>query len=369
MVKSGRLVFLDVFRGITIAAMILVNNPGSWNHVYRPLLHADWHGCTPTDLIFPFFIFIVGVSIAIAIGKRKAQLDNHGPIIQKIIRRTLLIFLIGILLNLIPSFNFSTLRIPGVLQRIAVIYGITAFLFLKFNKRQLTYFGIGALFVYWILMTWIPVPDGFPPNLDPETNIGAWLDRTLLNGHLWSQSEVWDPEGILSTLPALGTSIIGILTGIWIKQSNNINKRLNGLFAVGTLLIFAGLVWGMFFPINKNIWTSSYVLYTGGIGITCLAFIHWVMDIKFISKWATPFKIMGMNALFIYILSGVIAKFTHRIPLSFEGESVVLKQWIYLNLKTILDPTNASLMYAIIKVSILCLVAWWMWKKQIFIKV
>ncbi|MEL6864741.1 MAG: DUF5009 domain-containing protein, partial [Bacteroidota bacterium] len=258
--SSKRLLSLDIFRGMTIAFMILVNNPGDWSNVYSPLLHADWHGCTPTDLVFPFFLFIVGVSISLALGKRKQRGDAKGAIIQKILRRTLIIFGIGLFLNAFPFFEMGSLRIPGVLQRIALVYGACALIFLYTDWKQQVQLGFGLLILYWGMMTLLPVPGIGPANLEPETNLGAWLDNLIMPGHLWSQSKVWDPEGLLSTLPAISSGLAGVLTGTWLKSKRTHNSKLVGLFGIGALLIFAGLTWDLAFPINKKIWTSSYVL-------------------------------------------------------------------------------------------------------------
>lgn len=372
MQTSKRLLSLDVFRGLTIAAMILVNNPGDWGNVYTPLLHADWHGCTPTDLVFPFFLFIVGVSIALALSKRKARGDNQAAMLRKILTRTALIFAIGLFLNGFPYFNFSTIRIPGVLQRIAIVYGISATLFLKMNWKTLAYTGAGLLLLYWGLMTLVPTPDGYPPNLDPETNLGAWLDRTLLSGHLWRQSKVWDPEGLLSTIPAISTSISGILTGLWIKSPQNDYKKLVGLFGFGTIAILLGLCWDLVFPINKKIWTSSYVLYTSGIALLGLALVYWIVDILQYKAWTKPFVVYGMNALFVFVLSGLIAKALYYIKWEdATGNTITLKGWLYdgLFVPVFANPMNASLAFALANVLLLLGIAWILYWQKIFIKV
>ncbi|MEM8527209.1 MAG: heparan-alpha-glucosaminide N-acetyltransferase domain-containing protein [Bacteroidota bacterium] len=372
MSTNQRLLSLDVFRGLTIAGMILVNNPGDWGNVYAPLLHADWHGCTPTDLVFPFFLFIVGISIALALSKRKERGDEHKAILFKILKRTLIIFGIGLFLNGFPLFNFETIRIPGVLQRIALVYGISATLFLKTNWKTQAWVGIGLLFLYWGLMTLIPTPDGYAPNLDAETNLGAWLDRTLLGGHLWSQSKVWDPEGLLSTIPAISTGISGILTGLWIRSQQENYRKLVGLFGFGVILVFLGLTWDLAFPINKKIWTSSYVLYTSGIALLTLALIYWLVDVLNYKKWTTPFVIYGTNALFVFVLSGLVAKSLYYIKWQNEsGDTITLGSWIYQTFFTSVfaNPMNASLAYAIFNVLFFLGLSWILYWKRIFIKV
>ncbi len=435
---NKRLISLDVFRGLTIAGMILVNNPGSWSHVYSPLLHADWHGCTPTDLVFPFFLFIVGVAIPLALGKRLERGDDLSKIVQKILLRVVLIFGIGLFLSAFPYFgteatspyrpihytllttllialftreifnqkhnrdtahgtrwrkimgylaliciagmiiigylayDFSHLRIPGVLQRIALVYGVCALLFLKSSWRMLLYIGATLLFVYWILMALIPVPGYGPANLEPEHNIGAWFDRLVLGtNHLWSQSKVWDPEGFLSTLPAIVTGIIGVLTGLWIKSEQGNYKKLTGILGIGALLVFLGLFWDLFFPINKKIWTSSYVLYTGGIALLCLGVIYWLVDVLEYKRWSKPFVIYGMNALFVFIMSGLIAKLSYFFQVAGpDGSSVALKTYLYdLLFLSWLSDLNASLAYGIVNVLLLWGIAWVLYQKRIFINV
>lgn len=366
-----RLLSLDVFRGMTIAAMILVNNPGDWGNVYAPLLHADWHGCTPTDLVFPFFLFIVGVSIALALSKRKERGDDHGKIIAKILRRTLLIFVIGLFLNLFPKFNFVTVRIPGVLQRIALVYGVAAILFLKTNWKTQVWIGAGLLLLYWALMTLVPVPGGIAPNLEPETNLGAWLDRTLLSGHLWTQSKVWDPEGLLSTIPAIVTGISGAMTGLWIKTNHSDYKKLTGILGVGAMLVLLGLIWDLVFPINKKIWTSSYVVYTSGIALLCLGVIYWLVDVLAYKKWTKPFVIYGTNALFVFVMSGLVAKSLYYIKWETADETITLGSWLYQTFFTswISNPMNASLAYAIANMLFFLGLAWLLYWRKIFIKV
>jgi predicted acyltransferase len=280
MLTKTRLVSLDAYRGMTIAAMILVNNPGSWGSVYAPLRHADWHGATPTDWIFPFFLFIVGTAIALAIGPRKDEGMGTKPLVQKILRRSLIIFAVGLFLSAYPYFDMANIRIPGVLQKIALVYGVAALLFLWLNPRQLFLAGVVCLLAYWGLMTLVPVPGGYAPNLEPATNLGAWLDRSLMGGHLWSQSKTWDPEGLLSTIPAIATCISGILTGVWLRTDKSHYEKVAGMMVFGTVLFALGLVWDVVFPINKQLWTSSYVLYTSGIAMLLLGVVYWWIDVK-----------------------------------------------------------------------------------------
>jgi predicted acyltransferase len=368
---SKRLLALDVFRGMTIAGMILVNNPGNWGTTYAPLLHAKWHGCTPTDWVFPFFIFIVGVAIPLALGKRKeAGLDNSA-IYQKILFRTLAIFGIGLLLHLIPNFNFAQLRIPGVLQRIALVYGATATIYMLSTWRQQVYMGIALLLGYWSLMTLVPVPGGIAPNLDPETNLGAWLDRTLLtSNHLWKQSKTWDPEGLLSTLPAIVTGIIGMLTGEWLKTIRTHYEKLTGIFGMGVLLLAAGMVWDMVFPINKQLWTSSYVVYMGGVSLLFLGVVYWLVDVLHFRNWIKPFVVYGTNALFAFVLSGLLAKMMYTVKITTGPDtSISLQGWLYQQVYlAVWSDYNASLAYALTNVLFILGITWMMYRRKIFIR-
>lgn len=426
---KNRLLALDVFRGITIAGMILVNNPGSWSTIYAPLAHADWHGCTPTDWVFPFFLFMVGMAIPIALERRKEAGEGLGGIRKKILIRTIIIFGLGLLMAAFPRFGFkpghnelwlphlallaiasvaifcrgalkeakhrrfagwillgaaagmlvigiwaydlTRLRIPGVLQRIALVYCACAFIYMATDIRRQVYTGIGLLLLYWALMALIPVPGGLAPNLEPETNLGAWLDRALMYGHLWSQSITWDPEGLLSTMPAIVTGLIGVLTGTWIKKVRSPYEHLTGIFAIGVLLLALGLIWDVVFPINKKIWTSSYVLYTGGVALLFLGMIYWVTEVLQYRRWTKPFVIYGTNALAIFVLSGVVAKLMGLISwMDANGTQWNLHGWLYTNcFQSIFSDYNASLAYALANVLFFLGIAWILYKRKIFIKV
>ncbi|MEL6657560.1 MAG: heparan-alpha-glucosaminide N-acetyltransferase domain-containing protein [Bacteroidota bacterium] len=370
--QQQRLLSLDIFRGLTIAAMILVNNPGSWSNVYAPLLHADWHGVTPTDWIFPFFLFIVGVAIAYALGRRKAEGYDRKELLAKIAWRTLIIFGIGLFLNLFPKFKFATFRIPGVLQRIALVYGVCATLFVFYKPKQLLWIGIGCLLAYWGLMTLVPVPGGIEPNLEPSTNLGAWLDRTAMGKHLWVQSKTWDPEGLLSTLPAVGTGISGVLTGVWLRRKAGGYEKAAGLLAVGALLLALGNIWDLVFPINKKIWTSSYVLYTSGAALVCLGVIYWLVDLRGSRWWTKPFIVYGTNALFVFVLSGLLVKLMYTIKWEdAAGESMNVQSWLWTQVyePTFASAKLASLAYAITNVLFFLALSWVLYRKRIFIKV
>jgi predicted acyltransferase len=369
---SKRLLSLDVFRGITVAAMILVNNPGDWAHIYSPLEHAEWNGCTPTDLIFPFFLFIVGVSIVFALDSGKSDLNSHPKLIKSIIIRSLKLFALGLILSLFPYFDFSVVRIPGVLQRIAIVYLVASLLFIKLKpKTLLQIFGL-LLIGYWLLMSLVPVPGIGSANLGKDTNLGAWIDRTLLTeAHLWKSAKTWDPEGLFSTIPAIATGLFGVLMGIILKAKQRTQEnKVVWLFFFGFFGFLLGLIVDLFFPINKSLWTSSYVLYTGGLASMGLAFCYWLIDVRQVTWFTKPFVIYGINAITVFFASGIIARSMNIIKTKLNGEEISLKGYLYQQFFTpYLSPINASLAGAITFVLIWLLVLWLMFRKNIIIKV
>lgn len=369
--KNERLLSLDVFRGITILGMILVNNPGSWSNIYSPLKHAEWNGCTPTDLIFPFFLFIVGVATTFSLSKYRNPENKNRDVYYRLIRRSLTIFLLGLFLSGFPDFDLTTIRIPGVLARIAVVYFFTALIFLNVKKENIIYVVASLLLVYWGLMTLVPVPGVGAANLEPATNLGAWLDRLLLDGHLWSYAKTWDPEGILSTIPAIGTALIGVLTGYLLKSNTDKTTKTVWMFFYGIVLMALGYVWDFWFPINKSLWTSSYVVYTGGLALVFLAFCYWLIDVRNKKGWIKPFHIYGTNAITVFFLSSLVAKLMNeKVLTGVGGNAISLKYYIYSNIfLPIASPINASLLFAISYILIWLFVIWLLYRKQIFIKV
>lgn len=363
---SKRLISLDVLRGITIAGMILVNDPGSWEYVYSPLRHAEWHGCTPTDLVFPFFLFMVGISVTLALGKRIASGTETSGLVIKIIKRSAIIFLIGMLLNGFPYYDLSAIRIPGVLQRIALVYLCCSLIFIRTTWMGQFRWAVALLAGYWFIMNFIPVPGVGEANLEPATNLGAWLDNLLLGGHLWSHSKVWDPEGILSTIPAIVTGLSGVLAGHLVKSDLSEIRKVVWLFTVGAICIVTGLLWDLSFPINKSLWTSSYVIYTSGIAMQCLALCYWFIDVLGYKGWTTPWVAFGINALSAYVLSGLLARFLGLIQVGEQN----LKGWIFDNLfLSWLGPYNASLAFAMVFVFCLFALSWLLYRKGVIIKV
>ncbi len=365
---TTRLIALDVLRGLTIALMILVNTPGSWSFVYPPLLHAKWHGLTPTDLVFPFFLFIVGVSTHYAFKKFGAE--QHKQALKKIIKRTLLIFAIGLFLNLYPKFNFESVRIFGVLQRIAIAYGIGATLCLFLNKKLLIYITIGILLLYWGLLYFL-VPEN---PYAPQSNLVGKIDLFLLGpNHVWKGLGFpFDPEGLLSTLPTIGTVIIGNLTGKLIAKSTTNLETVKSLIIYGSVLIIIGSVWAYVFPINKSLWTSSYVSLTAGLAMAFLALLIWIIDIKGLKKWSQPFIHFGTNPLFIFVFSGLYVKSIIYLVsyTNSQGETLTGYQYLYTKLFVpIAGNMNGSLLFALVHILLFWGLVYVLFKRKIFIKI
>jgi predicted acyltransferase len=363
--ETNRLVSLDVFRGITIAGMVLVNNPGSWEYVYWPLEHATWHGWTPTDLVFPFFLFIVGVAIPLAFGKRLESGRSTRDLYMKIIRRTLIIFGIGLLLNGLPYFALAEYRIPGVLQRIAVCYFFASIVFLNTRVRGQVAIIIGLLLVYWFLVKLVPAPGFAAGDLTKEGSLPSFIDRVVFGKHVWAQAKVYDPEGLLSTIPALATTLIGVLTGQWMRTEKARDEKAAGMFVVGAVCVAIGWAWNAFFPINKALWTSSYVLFTGGLALQFLALCYWVIDIKGYRRWAKPFEVFGLNAIALYVVADLIAVLLGTIKVGGEP----LGSWIYAHVfASWASPINASLAFAISFVLVCLGLMWILYHRKIFLK-
>jgi predicted acyltransferase len=395
--STERLRSLDVFRGMTVAGMLLVNNPGTWSAIYPPLQHAEWHGWTPTDLIFPFFLIIVGITTELSLRARRARGDDERAIIRQIFRRGSLIFLFGLILSAFPFFTWTPaiagnpdpsfldrvvdrvehLRVLGVLQRIGLAYLFGALLTLRTSWKQQVGIVMVLLFGYWALMTLVPVPDTGVPGrfvLDkPDALLSAWLDRTVLTpDHLWIGSRTWDPEGLLSTLPAIGTMMLGTFAGRWIGQPRPLTDRLAAMFAIGALVMLAGLVWNWVFPINKSIWTSSYVLFTAGTGAVTLATCMWIIDVMGVRKWTFPFVVYGMNPMLAFLGSGLLARLTSSVWTMDAGDGTrISAQGLFY--KTVyaswLPPREASFAYALSFVAFWFVILWAAWKRGFVLKV
>ncbi|NBA87308.1 DUF5009 domain-containing protein [Emticicia sp. CRIBPO] len=422
--QKKRLISLDVFRGLTIILMTIVNNPGDWGSVYPPLLHAEWHGCTPTDLVFPFFIFIVGVSVSFAIPEK---IWNAGTF-EKILVRSLRIFCLGLFLNFFSKINlfgwegipfavvrllitiavsyalmadfkgrtklylvlliffcllllafggfedFKNVRIPGVLQRIGIVYFITSVLYLLTGFRGQVAAAALLLIFYWILMTQVQIPGFGAPNLNKATNMAAWVDNALLEGHMYVVSKTWDPEGILSTIPAIASCIIGLLIGQLLNSNVPKLKKLQYMAGLGVVLLLAGILWDKSFPINKPLWTSSYVLFVSGLAILCLNVLYWLIEVLNLNKWTPFFVIWGVNPMIVFFYSGVIPRVLGMIKLTNPEDAtgqINLQAYLYQYgiARFFENPMNASLAGALTYVLIWTLILWIFYKNKLIFKV
>lgn len=363
--KNKRLIALDAFRGFTMAAMIIVNTPGGPHHeAYAPLQHATWNGITPTDFIFPFFIFIVGVAIVLSFRKQRVKKTPKRQIVQKLLKRSAILFSLGLLLNLFPELNFSEFRIPGVLQRIALVYLACSLLFLYTDRKTQVWTGVAILVVYWLLMTVVPVPGYGYSIMEPGKNLAAWLDNLLIPGVMWQGT--WDPEGILSTFPAIVTGITGMLTGYLLLSDKSREYKIIWLFSIGFLAFAAGNVWSWFFPINKNLWTSSYVLYTSGLAAMVLAVSYFFIDVLKYSSWTKIGVVFGSNAITAYVIAGILPALL-ILPLG-NGESI---NSIFMDklINIGLAPKFVSLLWALGFCMLCYIPIYILYKKKIFIKV
>ncbi|CAN5778189.1 DUF5009 domain-containing protein [soil metagenome] len=371
---STRLVSLDVFRGITVAGMLLVNNPGTWSHIYDPLEHAEWHGWTPTDLIFPFFLFIVGVSMSFSFGGQLARGASRRSLFAKAAKRSAILFLLGLILAAFPFYDLdlATLRIPGVLQRIGLAFFLASAVVLFTGLRGQIVTAAVLLLGYWAAMMLVPVPGFGAGDLRPEANLAAYLDRGILGtNHLWKSARTWDPEGLFSTLPAVATVLLGVFTGRWLRSERSAAEKTVGLFIAGNVGLVLGLIWHSLFPINKNIWTSSYVIFTAGMALHFLALCYWIVDVKGYRRWAHPFYVFGVNAIAAFFLSGIMARILNLVKWTGSaGETVTLKGWIYQTFfASWLTPINASLAFALVFVALWVGIMETFHRKRIYVKV
>jgi predicted acyltransferase len=376
--RGERIQSVDVFRGLTIALMILVNNNGDFRNTYWPLLHSQWNGWTPTDLVFPFFVFIVGVSMVYSFRSRLARGDSRGAIFMHALRRAVILFAIGVLLiNSFPDhYNPAHIRIYGVLQRIAICYLVAA-VFVLWSGVEGKIAAIAVCLIgYWILMRYAPVPGfGVPgrdiPLLDPDKNWVAWLDRKLLMGHLYEG--VRDPEGLLSSVPAIGTILFGVLTGDWLRSKATARAKALWMLIFGVIGLAAGEFFNIWFPINKKLWTSSYVLFTAGFALVVLALCYWLLDVrKLRGRWTMPILVFGMNAIAAYTLSEMLASALDSWHTGTAGGGKIpLQPFIYYHwfAHNGISTANASLAYATAFVLVCWLAMWILWRKKVFLKV
>jgi predicted acyltransferase len=371
--SAQRLISLDVFRGLTIGAMVLVNNPGTWGAIYPPLEHAKWDGWTFTDTIFPFFVFIMGIAIPIALEKRKAAGQVGGGLYLKLLQRTASLFGLGLFLAFFPFYNWmkadwihlGELRIMGVLQRLALCYLFASLLFLWLPTRALIAAAFALLLGYWGLM----VVGG---DLTPEGNFSGVIDRMILGPHMWKGSEFFDPEGLLSTLPAIATCLFGVMTGQLVMAKRGDTDKVAEMFVWGFALLALGWMCSAFFPINKNLWSSSYSVFMSGLAMCVLAACYWVIDIKGWKAWTGPFVVFGVNALALFVGSGMLGRLLNMIPggTDAEGKLVSLKNTIYEGVfAPLASPMNASLLFAVCFIGLWLFLMWLLYRKRIFIKV
>ena len=377
---NERVQSLDAFRGFTIGAMLLVNNPGDWGHLYCPLAHATWHGWTFTDWVFPFFVFISGMAMPLSVERRLQTGLPHAALLMQLWRRAAMLVLIGLLLNAVPHFNWDELRLPGVLQRLGLVTMVAAPIVLWSGWRGRAVWALTLLAVYAALMLMMPVPgvDGMvrTGSLEPGQDVGAWLDRLLMEGHLWKQSRTWDPEGVLSTIPAVSSFLMGVLAGQWLLQGGGWKpaERVMGMMVAGLLCLWAGEVldaWVM--PINKNLWTPAYVFSTTGWALLIMGGFHALLDAAPDARLraqgarlAQPLVVLGVNALFLFVLSGLIAKML--VIIKPDGVQS-LKGLLVAAIEPLgLAPVNASLAYAVGFVMFMWCVAWLMWRQRWLIR-
>jgi predicted acyltransferase len=366
--NQQRYLALDVFRGMTIATMITVNNPGSWSHIYAPLKHSAWHGCTPTDLVFPFFLFIVGVSMFFSFAKYDSKPDTKS--LLKVLKRTALIFIIGLFLNSFPQWqtDYSKLRIMGVLQRIALAYGIGAVIVLVVNRKYLPFLAAFILLVYWGILYFLgsAEPYSLSGNLAPE------VDSFILGeAHIYKGFGLpFDPEGLLSTFPSIATVILGFMAGGLISKTEKARITLY-LLLYGAGGVVIGIIWGQFFPINKPLWTSSYVIYSAGLACIIMAILIWIIDLKGYTKWTSFFVVFGMNPLFIFALAGIWARILTRIIKIHDGDTVVTGyNWLYMKIfQPVAGDLNGSLLFALSHIAVFWFICYVLYKRKIFIKV
>jgi len=377
---SSRVESVDFFRGLAIIGMIIVNNPGgSGDQAYAPLKHAEWNGWTPTDLIFPFFLFSMGISMVYSFASRLKRGESPRRLLLHVLRRGALLFAIGLFLNGYPAwpnhYHFATLRLVGVMQRIALCYVVASIIMMWCGTRGRIVTVAACLVGYWLLMRFVPVPGyGVPtrdvPLLDPAGNISAWLDRMLYSNHM--HGHPFDSEGLLSTIPALGTTLIGVLTGEWLRSSVAGMRKAVWMTVFGFIGLVSGSIFGIWFPINKKLWTSSYVLFHCGFALILLALCYWVLDVKrWRGRWIIPVEVFGVNAITAYILSEVAGTGLERLVLHFsDGSSMTFQDFAYERwLMPLASPANASLIYSLAFLTVCGMIMWPLYRKGVYIKI
>lgn len=371
--QSNRFISLDIFRGIAIAAMVIVNNQGDWSHVYPVLRHASWHGWSGADIIFPLFLFALGSSVSFSISIKSNAGFSNNEIYLKIIRRTLILILMGLFLNLFPEFKLAELRIPGVLQRIALCYLFSSVIFLQFNKKMQYGIAFCILVMYWICLKFLPFDGSTVGSLEPADNICRYIDNFLFNGHTYKQAAApgFDPEGLFSTIPAISSTLAGVFAADLLRSQKSSIRKIIELLAAANTGIILGIIMNIWMPINKNLWTPSYVVFMCGISLYVFVISFWFVDIKCCRFFSKPFIVLGANPLALYFLSSLLAKLTVYIKLSqSDGKAISLKTVIYkFCFESCTSGYNASLLYSVVLLSFWLVIMYLLYRKNIFIKI
>jgi predicted acyltransferase len=368
--EPRRLISLDAFRGATMALMVLVNDPGDGRHSYAPLQHSEWNGWTPTDVVFPSFLWVVGVAMTLSLGRRLEAGVSGQKLFGQAVRRAVILYALGLAVYAYPGMSFSTQRLMGVLQRIAICYLIATAIYLTTELRGQIIWIVSLLGGYWLMMTLIPVPGYGVGRLDVEGNLAHYVDRIVLGAHNYHQTKTWDPEGIVSTLPAIATALLGILAGRILRMEKALSERVTWLFLVGNLLIAAGLICDIWLPINKKLWTSSFTLFMAGLDFVIFAMFVWLVDGRGYQRMVKPLMILGMNAIAVYLASEFLAEAMDGIRWTSGEHVVTLHGWVYQHLfLPLASPFNASLLYAIAYTLLMYLLAYAMYRRKWFFRV
>jgi predicted acyltransferase len=369
LIQPERLLSLDAFRGFAIAGMILVNNPGTWDQVYGPLRHSTWNGCSFADLIFPFFLFIVGVAVTLSLANGLRRGESRRQLLIKVLGRTVTMFALGIVLNGFPLFDLSVLRIPGVLQRVALCYAAASIIVLTLDLRGQTITAAALLIGYWAIMKFVPTPGEAGGAWSADANPAAYLDDLLLHGHLLHDG--WDPEGLLSTLPAISTTLGGVLTGHWLGSAQTRSVRALGLVVAGTLALLCGIIMSIWLPINKTLWSGSYAVFTTGVGLLLLVVFYWLIDLRGYRRWATPFVVLGTNAIVAYVLSALLEKVLLLWTVSGpNGAPMPVQRYLFETFfLPLAPPVTASFLYACAYVVFWLGIAALLYRQRVVIKI
>jgi predicted acyltransferase len=368
--KRERLVSLDAFRGGTMALMVLVNDSGDGSHTYGPLSHSAWNGWTITDAVFPSFLWIVGVAITLSIANRVAAGHSKPKLFIQIARRAAILYALGLLVYAYPAFDLSTQRVLGVLQRIAICYLIASAIYLTASWRGQLAWIVGLLSSYWLMMKLIPVPHYGAGHLDVERNFAHYVDAMLLGHHNYASTKTWDPEGIISTLPSIATTLFGVMAGHLLRLRKALSERVTWMFCAGNVLIAVALICDMWLPINKKLWTSSFSMFMAGLDFVVFAIFVWLIDGLGYKRIVKPLVIMGMNAIAVYMASETLAEVLDAIHWRSGAEGVDLRGWIFHHLfAPLASPPNASLLYAVAYTLLMFVLAYGLYRRGWFLKV